>query len=88
MGGGGTQVISASGYGAVQKAFTDYREKIGTFYVSVGGMRGALNEDWCDMFAWATEEGEDKAEDAIKLVVQESISSGLTEKIEKFLGKK
>ena len=38
MGGGGTQVISASGYGAVQKAFTDYREKLGTFYVSIGNL--------------------------------------------------
>ena len=34
------------------------------------------------------EEGEKKAEDAINLVVEESISSGLTEKIEKFLGGK
>lgn len=62
MGGGGTQVISASGYGAVQKAFTEFREEIGTFYMAVGGMRGALNEDWTDMFQWAVEEGEEKAQ--------------------------
>ena len=31
-------------------------------------------------------EGENKAEKAIKLVIEESISKGLTEKIEKFLG--
>ena len=30
-------------------------------------------------------EGENKAEETIKLIVQESTSSGLTEKIEKFL---
>ncbi len=33
-------------------------------------------------------EGESKAEQAINLIVQEAISSGLTEKIEKFLGEK
>jgi exosome complex component RRP4 len=32
--------------------------------------------------------GENKAEEAIQLIVRESISSGLTEKIEKFLGGK
>lgn len=68
MGGGGTQVISASGYGAVQKAFSQYRDKIGTFYVAVGGMRGALNEDWCDIFAWALEDGEDKAQSRLNRI--------------------
>jgi exosome complex component RRP4 len=33
-------------------------------------------------------EGEDKAEKAIRLVVEEAISGGLTEKIEKFLKEK
>ncbi len=68
MGGGGTQVISASGYGAVHKAFTEYRDKIGTFYVAIGGMRGALNEDWCDIFAWALEEGEEKAQSRLNRI--------------------
>jgi len=32
------------------------------------------------------EEGEKKAEDAIMLVAKESLSEGLTEKVEEFLG--
>lgn len=53
MGGGGTPVISASSYGLINRTFEAYREKIGTFYAAVGGMRGALNEDITDVFAWA-----------------------------------
>ena len=43
MGGGGTPVISASAYGLMHRTFTAYRDRIGTFYAAVGGMRGALN---------------------------------------------
>ena len=35
-----------------------------------------------------SEEGEKKAEDAVRLIEQESASDGLTNKVEKFLGKK
>jgi 6-phosphofructokinase 1 len=61
MGGGGTPVISASSYGLISRTFEAYRDKIGTFYAAVGGMRGALNEDITDVFAWALMEGEGKA---------------------------
>jgi 6-phosphofructokinase 1 len=61
MGGGGTPVISASAYGLMSRTFEAYRDKIGTFYAAVGGMRGALNEDITDVFAWATAEGEGNA---------------------------
>lgn len=52
MGGGGTAVISGSGYGAVNQVYRQYRDKVGTFYAAIGGMRGALNEDLADVFAW------------------------------------
>lgn len=58
MGGGGTPVISASAYGLIHKSFTAYRDRIGSFFAAVGGMRGALNEDLVDVFAWALEDGE------------------------------
>ncbi len=61
MGGGGTPVISASAYGLIQKTYTAYRDKVGTFYAAVGGMRGALNEDIVDVFGWAESGGKDQA---------------------------
>lgn len=65
MGGGGTPVISASAYGLINRAFTAYRDTIGSFYAAVGGMRGALNEDLVDVFAWALTDGEGKAKDRL-----------------------
>lgn len=61
MGGGGTPVISASAYGLIQRTYTQYRDKIGTFFAAVGGMRGALNEDIVDVFSWAESEGKGNA---------------------------
>jgi len=68
MGGGGTPVISASAYGLMSRTFEAYRDKIGTFYAAVGGMRGALNEDITDVFAWAISEGEGKAKDKMNRI--------------------
>jgi len=58
MGGGGTPVISASAYGLINRTFEAYRDKVGTFLAAIGGMRGALNEDVVDVFAWALRDGE------------------------------
>ncbi len=63
MGGGGTPVISASSFGLISRTFETYRDKVGTFYAAVGGMRGALNEDITDVFAWALRDGEKGARD-------------------------
>ena len=57
MGGGGTPVISASAYGLLNRTYEAYRDKVGTFYAAVGGMRGALNEDLVDVFTWAEKDG-------------------------------
>ncbi len=61
MGGGGTPVISASAYGLAQRIFTKHRSSVDTLYAAIGGMRGAINEDITDVFAWATQEGEQNA---------------------------
>ena len=61
MGGGGTPVISASSYGLINRTFEAYRDKVGTFFAAVGGMRGALNEDLVDVFGWALANGEKDA---------------------------
>lgn len=61
MGGGGTPVISASSYGLINKTFKDYRDRIGTFYAAVSGMRGAINEDITDVFKWAESDGQENA---------------------------
>jgi 6-phosphofructokinase 1 len=45
----------------MSRTFAAYRDKIGTFYAAVGGMRGAINEDITDVFAWALKDGEREA---------------------------
>jgi 6-phosphofructokinase len=65
MGGGGTPVISASAYGLIQRAYTEYRDRLGTFYAAIGGMRGALNEDLVDVFAWVERDGKAAAADRL-----------------------
>ncbi len=65
MGGGGTPVISASAFGLISRAFEAYRDKVGTFFAAVGGMRGALNEDITDVFSWALQDGERGAKDRL-----------------------
>lgn len=61
MGGGGTCVVSASAFGLVHQTYSKYRQKIGTFYAAVGGMRGAILEDLTDLFEFATAEGSEMA---------------------------
>lgn len=68
MGGGGTSVMSASAYGVISATYEKYRDKVGTFYSAVGGMRGALNEDFTDVFAWAQADGESEATARIKRI--------------------
>lgn len=58
MCGGGTPVISASACGLVSRVFNEYRDKIGTLYAAIGGMRGAIHEDITDVFKYATADGE------------------------------
>ncbi|MFH1316988.1 MAG: 6-phosphofructokinase [Candidatus Woesearchaeota archaeon] len=53
MSGGGTPVISSSAYGAINRVHESYRSRIGTFYASLGGARGVINEDITDVFRWA-----------------------------------
>jgi len=68
MGGGGTPVISASAFGLIHRTFENYRGKVGSFFAAVGGMRGALNEDVTDVFAWALQDGEKGAEDRLNRI--------------------
>jgi len=68
MGGGGTSVISASAYGLISRTFAEYRDKIGTFYAAVGGMRGALNEDLADVFKFVLRDGEKGADSRLNLI--------------------
>lgn len=68
MGGGGTAVISASAYGLVNNAYKNYRDKIGTVYAAVGGMRGALNEDLVDVFKWLEQEGSARVENRLNML--------------------
>ena len=59
MGGSGTAVISASAYGLIKRTFREYRNKIGTLFASVGGIRGAINEDITDIFKYLMDKGID-----------------------------
>ena len=52
MSGGGTVVVSASVYKLIHKIYTEYRDRIGTFFAAVGGMRGAVYEDLTDVFQY------------------------------------
>ncbi len=63
--GGGTPVISASAYGLISRIFSDYTNKVGTVYASVGGMRGAIHEDITDVFKYANADGHTNARSRI-----------------------
>jgi len=52
MSGGGTAVISASAHGIAKQMYEHFPDKVGTLYAAVSGMRGALNEDLTDVFAY------------------------------------